>query len=113
MARTLRERLQSKERVKRTPSRALAEGRREIERLEAELHRIAIERVIDIEVAVGTKTEKQRSQTILEMEDQKKYPSEALEFLRRGLLAMAAHLNHASEGSGVQNQNQPSVGYIQ
>jgi len=97
----------------RTLIRALAEGRREIERLEAELRRRTIERIVDIEVAVGTKTEKQRSQAVLEMEDQKKYPSEALEFLRRGLLAMAARLNHASEGSGeVQDQNRPR-GYIQ
>jgi hypothetical protein len=96
----------------RTLIRSLAEGRREIERLEAELHRTAIERIVDIEVAVGIKSEKQRSQEVLQMADPKKYPLEALEFLRTGLLAMAARLNHASEGSGeVQNQNQPR-GYI-
>jgi len=96
---------------KRALSQALAEGRREIERLEAELRRTTIERIIDIEVAAGTKTENQRSQSILEMQDPKKYPAEALEFLRRSLLAMAARLNHAFEGA--PNQNQPRVGYIQ
>ena len=94
-------------------SRLLAEQHREIERLEAELRRTTIERIIDIEVAVGIKAEKQRNQSILEMKDPEKYPFEALEFLRRSLLAMAAHLNHASEGSGVQDQTHPRVGYIQ
>jgi hypothetical protein len=97
----------------RTLIRALAEGRREIERLEAELRRSTIERIIDIEVATGIKTEKERSQDVLQMADPRKYPLEALEFLRRDLLAMAVRLNHASEGSGVREQNQVNVGYIQ
>jgi hypothetical protein len=98
----------------RTLRRALAEQRREIERLEAELHRTTIERIIDIEVAAGVKTEKQRSQELLQMADPRKYSLEALECLRSSLLAMAARLNHASEGSGAsQEQNHPRVGYIQ
>jgi hypothetical protein len=98
----------------RTLIRALAEGRREIERLKAELRRSTIERIIDIEVATGIKTEKQRSQEVLHMADPKKYPLEALEGLRSTLLAMAARLNHAYEGSGaVQDQNHANVGYIQ
>jgi hypothetical protein len=94
-------------------SRLLAEQRREIERLEAELHRVTIERVIDLEVAMGIKGEKERSQEFLQMADPRKYPLEALEHLRGVMLLALVRINNASEGSRVQDQNQPNVGYIQ
>jgi len=98
----------------RTLIRTLAEGRREIERLEAELHRTTIERVIDLEVAMGIKAERERSQEFLQIADPRKYPLEALERLREIILLALVRLNHASEGSGgAQDQNHPRVGYIQ
>lgn len=91
--------------------RSLAEGRREIERLEAELRRRTVEDLVDLEVAIGVRTEQERSQEFLQMADPKRWPSGALEDFRRVLLVVSTRINQAS--GKVPEQNHPNVGYIQ
>ncbi len=70
--------------------------RADITRLETELRQSLIHRIIDLEVAAGTRHEKTREQRAVEMADPNRLPLHALEEIRRSILAILAVKNHTA-----------------
>ena len=90
----------------------------EIERLKSEKRQLVaayrqsqIERVIDLEIVAGTKKEKDREQESLDMMmDSRAYTLEALEYMRKMMVAILSKRNEPSEST---DQKDPQRDYIQ
>lgn len=70
-----------------------------------------IERVLDLEIVAGTKKEKDRAQESLRMMDARVYPLEALDEMRKFMVAVLSQRNHPPEET--RSQEQPQRDYIQ
>ena len=91
----------------------------EIERLKSEKRQLVaayrqslIERVLDLEIVAGTKKEKDREQESLDMMmDSRAYTLEALEHMRKTMVAILSQRNQPPESS--TDQKGPQRDYIQ
>jgi hypothetical protein len=59
-----------------------------IKELQGNIRGMLINIIIDLEIASGTKREKDRAEMILTLSDRRKYPRESLEELRRVLVGV-------------------------
>ena len=82
----------------------------EIQRLEAAYRQNLIERVLDMEIAIGISQEKERESALSRMSDASKYPAAALEHMRKSILVILSQRNHPAEAS--TDQKEPQRDYI-
>ena len=67
-----------------------------IKELQGNIRGMLIEIIVDLEIASGTRYEKDRAEIILTLSDRRKYPRESLEELRRVLVGVL-HLRTAKD----------------